>query len=245
MLSPASAEAALRAAGAAVAATDAVLHGDATRAFCAVRPPGHHATGDVAMGFCLFNSVAVAAAHAIEHGKLERVAIVDFDVHHGNGTQAIFEHDPRVLYLQLAPVAAVSRHRLHRRARRRQHLQCAAAAGLGQRSLPRGVARAPAARARRLPPATGDHLGGLRRALARSARAVATAGRRLRLAHRRTRENRRPPRGRPDALDARRRIRPAGARRMQRRARGGAVGARSPPNPRRPRTRGGNPARPN
>ena len=100
VLSPASAEAALRAAGAAVAATDAVLHAtDRRRAFCAVRPPGHHATRDVAMGFCLFNSLAVAAAHALDDGRLARVAIVDFDVHHGNGTQAIFEHDPRVLYL--------------------------------------------------------------------------------------------------------------------------------------------------
>lgn len=99
VLSPVSAEAALRAAGAAVAATDAVLHGKTQRAFCAVRPPGHHATADVAMGFCLFNSVAVAAAHALDHGKLARVAIVDFDVHHGNGTQAIFEHDTRVLFL--------------------------------------------------------------------------------------------------------------------------------------------------
>jgi acetoin utilization deacetylase AcuC-like enzyme len=99
ILSPASAEAALRAAGAAIAATDAVLHGDARRAFCAVRPPGHHATAHVALGFCLFNNVAVAAAHARDHGGLERIAIVDFDVHHGNGTQAIFEHDPRVLYL--------------------------------------------------------------------------------------------------------------------------------------------------
>jgi len=99
VLSPASAEAALRAAGAAVAATDAVLHGQTRRAFCAVRPPGHHATADVAMGFCLFNSIAVAAAHARDHGKLSRIAIADFDVHHGNGTQAIFEHDPQVLYL--------------------------------------------------------------------------------------------------------------------------------------------------
>jgi len=99
VLSPASAEAALRAAGAAVAATDAVLHGRTRRAFCAVRPPGHHATRDVAMGFCLFDSIAVAAAHACDEGGLERVAIVDFDVHHGNGTQAIFEHDPRVLFL--------------------------------------------------------------------------------------------------------------------------------------------------
>jgi acetoin utilization deacetylase AcuC-like enzyme len=97
-LSPASAEAGLRAAGAAVAAVDAVLAGNGTRAFCAVRPPGHHATVDTAMGFCLFNNIAVAAAHALAVHGLERVAIADFDVHHGNGTQAIFEHDPRVLF---------------------------------------------------------------------------------------------------------------------------------------------------
>jgi acetoin utilization deacetylase AcuC-like enzyme len=99
MLSPDSPEAALRAAGAVVAAVDAAMNGSAARAFCAVRPPGHHATATTAMGFCLFNNVAVAAAHAIERHGLERVAIVDFDVHHGNGTQDIFEHDPRVLYL--------------------------------------------------------------------------------------------------------------------------------------------------
>ena len=98
VLSPASAEAALRAAGAAVAAVDAVLTGKTTRAFCAVRPPGHHATRDAAMGFCLFNNIAVAALHALDQHGLERVAIVDFDVHHGNGTQAIFERDPRVLF---------------------------------------------------------------------------------------------------------------------------------------------------
>jgi len=99
VLSPDSAEAALRAAGAAVAAVDAVLGGEAMRAFCAVRPPGHHATADTAMGFCLFNNVAVAAAHALAKHGLARVAIADFDVHHGNGTQAIFEHDPRALFL--------------------------------------------------------------------------------------------------------------------------------------------------
>ena len=98
VLSPASAEAALRAAGAAVAAVDAVLTGKTRRAFCAVRPPGHHATGDVAMGFCLFNNIAVAAAYALDRHGLERVAVIDFDVHHGNGTQAIFERDPRVLF---------------------------------------------------------------------------------------------------------------------------------------------------
>ena len=98
VMSPGSLEAALRAAGAACAATDAVLARETRRAFCAVRPPGHHATRDETMGFCIFNSVAAAAAHALGAHRFERVAIVDFDVHHGNGTQAIFRHDPRVLY---------------------------------------------------------------------------------------------------------------------------------------------------
>jgi acetoin utilization deacetylase AcuC-like enzyme len=75
------------------------MHGDVRRVFCAVRPPGHHATGTAAMGFCLFNNIAVAAAHACEKHGLARVAVVDFDVHHGNGTQAIFDTDPRVMYL--------------------------------------------------------------------------------------------------------------------------------------------------
>jgi acetoin utilization deacetylase AcuC-like enzyme len=98
VLSTASAEAALRAAGAVVAGVNAVLGGQTTRAFCVVRPPGHHATTDEAMGFCLFNNIAVGALHALAAHGLERVAIVDFDVHHGNGTQAIFEHDRRVLF---------------------------------------------------------------------------------------------------------------------------------------------------
>ncbi|HEV2539396.1 MAG TPA: histone deacetylase family protein [Frateuria sp.] len=98
-LSPGSAEAALRAAGAVVAAVDAVLDASASRAFCAVRPPGHHATADQAMGFCLFNNVAVGAAHALAERGLERVAIADFDVHHGNGTQDIFAQEPRVLFV--------------------------------------------------------------------------------------------------------------------------------------------------
>jgi len=98
VMSPGSVEAALRAAGAACAAIDAVLARETRRAFCAVRPPGHHATRNEVMGFCLFNSIAAAAAHALGAHRLERVAIVDFDVHHGNGTQAIFRHDPRVLY---------------------------------------------------------------------------------------------------------------------------------------------------
>jgi acetoin utilization deacetylase AcuC-like enzyme len=99
LMSPASAEAGLRAAGALIAAVDAVMQGAASRAFCAVRPPGHHATPDAAMGFCLFNNVAVAAAHALAAHGLKRVAIADFDVHHGNGTQDIFQREPRVLFI--------------------------------------------------------------------------------------------------------------------------------------------------
>jgi acetoin utilization deacetylase AcuC-like enzyme len=90
-------KAALRAAGAAVAATDAVLDGQIENAFCAVRPPGHHARPSEAMGFCLFNNIAIAAKHALHVRGLERVAIVDFDVHHGNGTAESFADDPRVL----------------------------------------------------------------------------------------------------------------------------------------------------
>jgi len=99
VMSPGSLEAAMRAAGAVCAAVDAVMSGAATRTFCAVRPPGHHATRDTAMGFCLFNSVAAGAAQALDAHGLQRVAIIDFDVHHGNGTQAIFWNDPRVLYV--------------------------------------------------------------------------------------------------------------------------------------------------
>jgi len=90
-------QAALRAAGAAVAATEAVLKGEIANAFCAVRPPGHHARPSGPMGFCMFNNVAIAARHALDVCKLERVAIIDFDVHHGNGTAESFAHEPRVL----------------------------------------------------------------------------------------------------------------------------------------------------
>ncbi len=90
-------DAALRAAGAAIAATDAVMAGEMENAFCAVRPPGHHACRDQAMGFCFFNNVAIAARYALERHGLQRVAIVDFDVHHGNGTEDIVAGDQRIL----------------------------------------------------------------------------------------------------------------------------------------------------
>jgi acetoin utilization deacetylase AcuC-like enzyme len=97
LMSPGSYHAALRAAGAALAATDAVIAGTYDNAFCSVRPPGHHAEPARAMGFCFFNNIAIAARHALEVHGLERVAIIDFDVHHGNGTEAAFSGDPRVL----------------------------------------------------------------------------------------------------------------------------------------------------
>lgn len=97
-LSPGSGEAALRAAGAACAAVDAVMRGQAVNAFCAVRPPGHHAEPGIPMGFCLFNNAALAALHARAAHGLTRIAVVDFDVHHGNGTQARFEADADLFY---------------------------------------------------------------------------------------------------------------------------------------------------
>src|SRR5262249_25059523 len=98
LLSPGSGEAALRAAGALCAAVDAVAAGEASNAFCAVRPPGHHAEPVTAMGFCLFNNVAVGAYQARNRHGLRRIAVMDFDVHHGNGTQAMFEKDPELFY---------------------------------------------------------------------------------------------------------------------------------------------------
>lgn len=97
LLNPYSWQAALMAAGAAAAATDAVIAGEARNAFCAIRPPGHHACPNTAMGFCLFNNVAVAAARALQVHGLQRVAVIDFDVHHGNGTEEAFFNEERVL----------------------------------------------------------------------------------------------------------------------------------------------------
>src|SRR5579884_3817786 len=91
-------EAAVKAAGAPLTAIDAIMKGEINNAYCLVRPPGHHAVAEAAMGFCLFNNVAVAARYAIDRYGLERVMIIDFDVHHGNGTQEMFYDDPRVLY---------------------------------------------------------------------------------------------------------------------------------------------------
>ncbi|HEX7386709.1 MAG TPA: histone deacetylase family protein [Castellaniella sp.] len=97
LMNPATLEAAQVAAGAGLTALDCVLSGQSLTAFCAIRPPGHHARPGQAMGFCFFNNIAVAARYALDHYGLERVAIVDFDVHHGNGTEEAFAHEERVL----------------------------------------------------------------------------------------------------------------------------------------------------
>lgn len=96
-MNPFTLEAAYRAAGALVLATDLVITGQVENAFCNIRPPGHHATRDQAMGFCFFNNVAAGVAHAMAQHDLTRIAIADFDVHHGNGTEDIFKNDPRVM----------------------------------------------------------------------------------------------------------------------------------------------------
>jgi acetoin utilization deacetylase AcuC-like enzyme len=98
LMNPHSLAAARRAAGAVILGVDTVMEGKSLQAFCSVRPPGHHAERDRAMGFCIFNNVAVGAAHALRRYGLRRVAIVDFDVHHGNGTEDIFADESRVLF---------------------------------------------------------------------------------------------------------------------------------------------------
>ncbi len=98
-LGPGSIDATLRASGSLCFAIDEILSGKALRAFCAVRPPGHHSEPERAMGFCLLNHIAIGALHALQHPLVKRVAIIDFDVHHGNGTQAVFEENPDVLFV--------------------------------------------------------------------------------------------------------------------------------------------------
>ena len=133
--SPKSWQAAVTAIGAANAAVDDVFQGRADNVFVAARPPGHHAEKTTAMGFCLFNTAAIAARYAQRRHQADRVAIVDWDVHHGNGTQDIFWDDPVGTLLFDAPDAALPRHGGQERNRRRQHRQRAAGAADRQRGL--------------------------------------------------------------------------------------------------------------
>lgn len=169
LMSPGSWEAVMRCVGAACAGVDAVLAGEAANVFCATRPCGHHAEPDGAMGFCIFNQAAIAAVHALRTHGLQRVAVIDFDVHHGNGTQAAFYHRPELFFgsshqSPLYPGTGAA----SETGGERQHRQPAAAAGLRQRAVPRaGGQRAAAGIAAFC--ATADHrVGRLRRAPARS-----------------------------------------------------------------------------
>ena len=190
-MNPHSLGAALHAAGAVVQATDLVLRGEARNAFCSVRPPGHHAERARAMGFCLFNNVAVGAAHALEQHGLERVAMVDFDVHHGNGTEDIFRDDPRVLMVSTFQHPFYPYSGTEGRSERMVNIPLPAYSD-GQR-IPRRRSELVAAGAGKLPAADGVHFGGIRRP-SRGRHGIAGAGgERLRLGHRTAQGDRRPP----------------------------------------------------
>ena len=178
-VSPGSRDAILRAAGAVVEAVDMVMKGDVQNAFCAVRPPGHHALPDRAMGFCLFNNVAVGAAHARAVHGINRVAVIDFDVHHGNGTEAMFFSDPCVVLRIDASVALLSRHRKAGRTAARSHRRSAVARGRGRSRIPPRLQRCDVAGAERVPARDGLHLCRLRCAPGRSLGPDAPRRRRL------------------------------------------------------------------
>ena len=169
-VSPGSRDAILRAAGAVVEGVDMVMKGEVKNVFCAVRPPGHHALPDRAMGFCLFNNVAVGAAHARAVHGLARVAVIDFDVHHGNGTEAMFFSDPIVVLRLDASMAVLSRHRTPRGGAARAHCRSPVVGGCGRRRIPPRLQRNATARADDVPARYGVHLRRLRRPSGRSAR---------------------------------------------------------------------------
>ena len=214
VMSPGSWDAARLAAGAAVEAALATMSGRARNAFALVRPPGHHAEPDRAMGFCLLNNAAIAAEAARRAGAA-RVLIVDWDVHHGNGTQDIFAARDDVLYMSVHQFPVLSGHRRGRRGRRRRRPrrdgQVPAARRPGRRGLRRRVPRSVPARGARVQARAGDRLGRLRRARARSARGHARERARVRGDGERAGPARRRDLRRQDRADAGRRLRPAGA----------------------------------
>ena len=230
VVGPGSYDAATHAAGAACAMAEALLAGEGRVGFCAVRPPGHHAAADTTSGFCLFNSVAVAARHALAELGVRRVMVVDWDVHHGDGTHDIFRDSAEVLF-EHPPGRAVPRHggaERRRRARGRGLRDQPA----GARRLRRGHLRVPARahrrpRGRGVPPRPRAHLGGLRRPPRRPAgrlpardvllRGARAAGARARRARRR-----------PGRRRARGRLRARGARRLGGRDDGGLAGDEPP-----------------
>ena len=184
VMSPGSGEAALRTAGAAVAAVDAVIGGEADNAFCALRPPGHHAEAERAMGFCLFNSVAIGARQALDVHGLERVSIFDFDVHHGNGTQHSFEREPRVQYLSTHQWPLYPGTGARDETGVGNIVNRPLPAGTGSREWRRVVEADILRGDRRLRPGADHDLGRIRCPPRRSARHARAGGGRLRLGHR-------------------------------------------------------------
>jgi N-dimethylarginine dimethylaminohydrolase len=223
-MGPHSLNAALRAAGGVVLATELVIGGQVANAFCNVRPPGHHAERAQAMGFCLFNSIAVGAAHALDAHGLERVAVIDFDVHHGNGTEAIFRDEPRVLMCStyqypLYPYVVGLMQPGHM-------VNVPLSPGAGGNGTAQGRGRAVAPGARALRAADDLRLRRIRRASRRSAREPQLRGGRLRVGDVGARRRRRPARTGPHRLRARGRLR-AGRARPQRRRLRARTGRRS------------------
>ena len=206
-MSPGSFEAALRAVGGAVHAVDEVVTKKAANAFCAMRPPGHHAETTRPMGFCIFNQAAIAARYAQKQHGLGRVAVVDFDVHHGNGTQDIFWSDPTLMYcsthqMPLYPgTGAVSERGEHDNI-----VNAPLRAGDGGEQFRAAMETAHPAAAARLRPRADRHLRRLRRPHARSARQSAIQRGRFRLGHPQDHGGRRQDRAGPRGLGARRRL---------------------------------------
>ena len=181
------------------------LRGQARNAFCSVRPPGHHAEHSRAMGFCFFNNVAVGAAHALEQHGLERVAVVDFDVHHGNGTEDIFRDDPRVLMVSTFQHPFYPYSGIEGRSERMVNIPLPAYTR--RPGLPRGGAELVAAGARAFPAADGVHLRRVRRA-SRGRHGLAGPGRgRLRVGYGAAQDGRGPARPGAHRLGAGRRVR--------------------------------------
>jgi histone deacetylase-like protein len=183
-LSPGSLRAARLGAGGALRAVDLVMGGEAQKAFVASRPPGHHALASTPMGFCLFGNVALAARRAIDRHGAERVAIVDFDVHHGNGTQALVEEDPRILFVSTHQSPLLARHRRGPRRRPPRHRpEPAPPRRDRRRRLPQAPDRSHPSAPGGPPPRPPPDLGGLRRPRGRSPGRPRAHGRGLRLDH--------------------------------------------------------------